>query len=92
MEETEARVGKMAAQLEHWGAKLDKLAARADKAGTDAKADYHKRLDDLKAKVQVGQAKLVELKAASGEKWETIKTGAEAVWNEIEVAFEKLKS
>jgi hypothetical protein len=92
MEKMEAHVGKMEKQLRQWGAQLDELVAKAEGAGTEAKVDYRKCIDDLKAKHQVAQSKLDELKAAGSEKWETLKTGVESAWNELDVAFKKLKN
>ena len=90
MEKQKAHVGKVEAQLRQWGAKLDELVAKAEKAGTEAKIDYRKHIDDLKAKHQVAQAKLDELKTAGSEKWEIFKTGVEGACNELEGAFKKL--
>ena len=92
MEKMEAHVGKMETQLRQWGAKLDELVVTAEGAGTEAKADYRKHIDDLKAKHQAAQAKLDELKAAGSEKWETLKAGVESAWNELDVAFKKMKN
>jgi hypothetical protein len=88
METTEANVGKMETQLKQWGAKLDELVA---KANTEAKADYHQLIDDLKAKYQIVQSRFDELKAAGSDKMATFKDGMESAWNAVEVAFKKLK-
>jgi ribosome-associated translation inhibitor RaiA len=88
----EENVGKMETQLKKWGAKLDELIAKADEASTEAKVDYHKRVDELKAKHQAATAKLDELKAAGSEKWDSFKTGIESAWSELETAFKKLKN
>jgi multidrug resistance efflux pump len=90
MESREAHVGKMETQLKQWGAKLDELVAKADQAGAEAKIEYRKRIDDLRAKQKVARAKLDELKTAGSEKWETLKAGVESAWNELEAAFKKL--
>ena len=90
MKKTKAHVGKMEKQLKRWGAKLDELGAKAEGAGTEVKVEYRKNIDDLKAKYQVAQSKLDELKAAGSEKWETCKTGVEGAWKELEAAFGKL--
>ena len=92
MEKIEAHIEKMEKQLKHWGAKLDEFLAKADQAGAEAKIEYRKRIDDLKLKHQVAQSKLDEFKAAGSEKWETLKTGVESAWNELDVAFKKLKN
>jgi chromosome segregation ATPase len=90
MKVTQANVGKMETQLQQWGAKLDELVAQAEEAGTEAKLDYRERIDALKAKHQLARSQLDELKATGNEKWETLKTGLEGAWNELEDAFKKL--
>jgi hypothetical protein len=82
----------MEKQLQHWGAKLDELVANAKEADKEADIDYHHRVDELKAKYHVAQAKLEELRDVGGDKWDTIKTGFESAWYELEVAFKKLSN
>ena len=89
MENTEADLGKLETQLKQWGAKLDEFVAKADRAGTAARIDNRKRIDELKAKVKVAQAKLDEVKTAGSEKWETLRTGVESAWAELELAVKK---
>lgn len=90
METVKAHVGKLEAELRSWGVRLDELLAKADAAGTEAKIDYRKRLDDLKQKYAAAEARFAELKAAGSGKWETLKGGVEAAWRELETAFTKL--
>lgn len=92
MEKTPDNVGKLETQLKQWGAKLDEFVAKTDKAGTAARIDNRKRIGDLKAKVHAAKAKLDEVKAAGSEKWDTLKTGVESAWNDLELAFKKLKN
>jgi len=65
----------MEAQLKLWDAKLDVLMARADVAGTQAKSDLRKRIDVVKAKRAVAQAKFDEFRAAGSENWDSFKAG-----------------
>jgi hypothetical protein len=90
MKTKHAHVGKAEKQLKRWGAQLDELAAKVAAAGTDIKADYLKHLEDLRLKHKAAQAKLDELKTASGEEWESFKAGLESAGNEVEVAFKKM--
>ena len=57
METVEWHIGKMEAELKQWGARLDKLMAKAQVSGTGAKIDYRKRLDDLREKYEAAEAK-----------------------------------
>jgi hypothetical protein len=90
METVEAHVGKLEAELRSWGVRLDKLLAKADAAGTGAKIDYRKRLDDLKEKYVTAATKFAELKIAGRGKWDTLKGGVETAWRELETAFTRL--
>jgi histidinol dehydrogenase len=80
----------METRLEQYGAKLDRLVAKAKEAGAEARTDYRKRIDDLKAKYRVSQSKLDDLRAAGSERWDTVKAGVESAWAELEAAFKKL--
>jgi peptidoglycan hydrolase CwlO-like protein len=92
MENTEDNVGKLETQLKQWGAKLDEFVAKADRAGTAARIDNRRRIEELKAKVKAAQAKLDEVKTAGSEKWETLKAGVESAWKDLEIAFKKLSN
>ena len=71
METENADVGKMEAELQQWGTRLDNLLAMADLVGTAARIDYRQRLDDAKEKYYAAEAKLAELKAAGRGQWES---------------------
>ena len=92
MEKTQENLGKLETQLKQWGARLDELVAKADRAGTTARIDNRERIDDLMANVQAAQSKLDEVKTAGSEKWETLRTGVESAWSELELAFKKLRN
>jgi len=79
----DAYLEKMEAQLREWGAKIDELKAKADKAEAGAKIEGMKQLDSLKAKRDAAQSKLGEIKAAGEEAWEILKTGVESAWSEL---------
>lgn len=85
----EEHVGRMQAQFTQWGAKLDEVVAAAEEVGAEAKEDVLKHVVDLKAKYQVAQSKLDELRASGSDTWETFKTELERSWKEFEEAFKK---
>jgi hypothetical protein len=90
MENVEAHVGKMEAELRQLGARLDNLLAMAEVVGTAARIDYRKRLDDLKERYDAVEAKLAELKAAGSGKREAFQGGVETAWNELAKEFSRL--
>ncbi len=86
----EKTIAKMEAQLKLWNARFGELVAKGKVAGQEAKIDSRKRLDELKAKMDVAQAKLTEVKAAGSGQWEKFKAGVESAWKQAEDAFKKL--
>jgi chromosome segregation ATPase len=90
METVEAHVEKMEAELKEWGARLDKLTTEAHATRADVKADYRKRLDDLRQKYVAAENRFAELKAAGNGKWEIFQGGVEAAWYDLATAFTRL--
>lgn len=84
----EAYQEKLEAQLREWTAALEQLKARADRAEADAKIEYYTQIEGVRAKVDAAEAKLRELKASSGEAWETLKGGVEQAWADLKTAVE----
>jgi uncharacterized protein YhaN len=71
---------KLQAQLDEWGAEIDKLKAKADKAEADAKLEYYEQIEDMRVKQETAKDKLAELTAASDDAWEDLKAGVEGAW------------
>ena len=63
--------------MDEWNAEIDKLAAKADQADADAKIEYHKQVEDLRAKRKDLEDKIAELQQAGESSWEDIKQGLE---------------
>src|ERR1039457_1733043 len=84
-------VGKIETRLRQLGTKLDKLVAKADEAGSEAKAEYRKQIDCIKDKHAVVQSKMTAFRAANGQKWDSFKGGVEIAWHDLENAFKALK-
>jgi len=79
----------MEAQLSEWGAEIDKLKARADKASADTKQGYYDQIESLHAKQASVQTKLQELKTSSDDAWEDLKEGLEHSWKQVKDSFNK---
>ena len=69
MSERDAYEQKIKAKLKEWDAQIDKLQARAEGAGADAKLDYERQLKELKAARDAAGDKLRELRNAGAENW-----------------------
>ena len=89
MENREEYQGNMEARLREWGAELDKLKARADKAAADTRQGYYDQIEALHAKLASTQAKLQELKTSSDDAWGDLKEGLDHSWNQAKDSFNK---
>lgn len=85
----EAVVEKVGAQLKLWGAKIDGLAARAEKAGSRARFEDLIYVDELKALHVIALSKLEELKTAGETRRTDLKVGVESARDELETAIKK---
>ncbi|USR91002.1 hypothetical protein NEA10_19610 [Phormidium yuhuli AB48] len=92
MEDRKEYQGNMEKQLQEWGAKIDDLQARAEKASRDAKDDLNQRIDALKSKRDDVQKRLSDLKSASDDAWSSLKSGFQNAWNEFSSSVEEAKS
>lgn len=82
----------MEAQLKEWDAQLALWSAKAEKAGTGLKAEFHKWQRDFADRREAAQKKLAAAQSSNQEAWEEVKTGMDAAWNEVKTAFENAKS
>jgi uncharacterized coiled-coil DUF342 family protein len=87
MKNREEYIDKMAKQLKEWSLKIDELEFKARAATTDARKVYEKQIRELKDRREDVRTKLHELKDASAEAWDTVKTGVEKSWDEFKNAF-----
>ncbi len=86
----EADFGSMEAELMRWSAKLSELGAKSYTAGSEAKFDYRKRVDDMREKYEAAEVKLGELKAAGSAQREIFRGGIETAWSELAAAYRRL--
>jgi uncharacterized protein YqhQ len=88
METRELYKQKYEAQIREWSAKLEALAAHADKLTAQAKIDAKPHLDGISTKLEAAKAKLHELAAATDDKWEDAKKSADHVWSDLKASLE----
>lgn len=91
MERTPASIGKLRAQLEQWGTKLDDLVAKAADLDEAAKHESLERINALEAKHTLARAKLDEISVVGSGKWKRFEDGIEGAWGELESALGKLE-
>jgi hypothetical protein len=91
METAGQEIGRIETRLRQMGTRLDRLVAKADKAGTEVKLDYSKQIGQAKDKQAVVRERLNAFRAANGQKWDNFKGAVEVAWRDMEEAFKALK-
>lgn len=79
----------LAENLRRVDEQMRELQLKVVNLSAKAKADWAEKMKDLDAKRTAAQAKLTELRAASGDAWEHLREGSQAAWQELEQAFTK---
>jgi len=87
----ETNVEEMEAHLKLWAAKIDELAATAQKSNGWARIDLRQRIDDLKVKRALVRAKLDEFVAAGSDRRNGLRVDLERVWNDLKATFDEFK-
>jgi DNA-binding transcriptional regulator GbsR (MarR family) len=76
------------AQLAQWKAEIDVLKAKVKRAEVGAKVQYDQSIDTMQRKHDEAAKRLRNLKAASDDAWEGMKTSTEKVWTEFKALFQ----
>jgi prefoldin subunit 5 len=87
-----AFIDKLAAQLKLWDAEIEKLEAKTEKIGAEAKIKYQKQIEHIRDKKQAAQDKLEEVKQAGEEAWKDLKSWAEEAFDTMKNAFQEAMS
>jgi hypothetical protein len=86
MDKKEAYQEKVIAQLRESEANIARLQAKADQAQAEAKIEYYVKIEELRAKRDLAQQRLEELREAGDEAWEDLKAGIENAWDDLRTA------
>jgi uncharacterized coiled-coil DUF342 family protein len=88
MGKKEAYQEKVTAQLRELEANIARLQAKADQAHAEAKIESYEKIEELRAKRDLAQQKLEELREAGDEAWEELKAGIENAWDDLRTAMQ----
>jgi hypothetical protein len=83
MNSKDAYERKMKAQLDEFGAEIDRLRARVDGASADARPWNYKHVEALEEKHRVARKKLGELRDTRDDAWEDLKTDIATAWDSV---------
>ena len=85
-------VQKLHTKLDEWSAEIDKLKAKADKAGAESRIEYQNQIKNLQQRRREAEKKVDELRSAGEGAWEDLKAGAELAWDAMEEAVKSARS
>jgi uncharacterized phage infection (PIP) family protein YhgE len=89
MDERQAYVEKMDAQLKQWKAKADKLRAQAQESTADVKLQYARQLAELETKIDAAIDVLNKLRNDQTAPWAELKAGFEQAFNTVKDAADR---
>jgi len=87
----QAYLDEMDSQIKEWGTRVKDMKARVTKGAAGVQTNYHNLLERWQEKEATLKHKMEELRLASTASFETMKSGVQNVWNEIDFLIASLK-
>jgi len=84
-------IARMKAQLDAWGAELDKLESRAEHTREDLRDKYRQAIAELRDKQAAAEHKLGEIEHAGEQTWDDLKDDVERAWAAFKVSLDALR-
>lgn len=88
MQEREALIEKLEAQMREWSARFAELKRRVGRAGAARRAEYAKQIAALQAHGDQAAERLHKLRGAGEHAWEELREATEKAWEEMAVGLE----
>lgn len=79
----------MEGHLRTFDREIQKLAAKAEKAGTEMKADLEAQMKNLRVRRDQTQKDLAVLREKGEGAWEELRGGMEAAWRDLKQGLDK---
>ncbi|MGE5190197.1 MAG: hypothetical protein ACM3NF_09085 [Gemmatimonadota bacterium] len=80
---------KVEARLEALDDEIDRIVAKAEKAGADARIRYDEEIAALRMKREAARAKIREVRDAGGAGWGTLRGGVQDALDDLKTAIEQ---
>jgi hypothetical protein len=77
-------------QLNEWKTYTERLKSQADQLGAQAKAQFEKQLEVIRAKQNEAGENFSRLKAAAADDWAQWKSKLDKAWDEMKAASDRL--
>jgi len=79
---------KYEAELREWEAKVEALAAHAQKLGAEAKLELAPHVDAAHGRMDAARARLRALAETTDEKWDAVTGDVDKAWKDTKAAVE----
>jgi len=80
-------ISDMESKLETRRKEIADLKSKARSAGTGSKIDIEKQIAELELKQEYARKTLTELQSADEGRWESLKSGMETAWDDLDEAY-----
>lgn len=77
------------AQLEKWEQDIHRLEGKLDEFAEDARLQYRRQLDQLRAEQAELRRKIGEWKSSGKEAWPELKVGLNTAWEDFRVSLDR---
>lgn len=91
-ERRDAYIEKLKTMLNEWNTEIDRLSAKEDKSGPNAKTEYHRKLDELREKRDEILSRIDAMHKAGDDAWEDLKFDLESSWEFLRSGLSIFKS
>ena len=79
----------MESHIKKWDAEVDKLRAKSEQMGAEARAKFAEQLKTMRATRDTAFKKLEELHGSSESAWRHLEAGVDTAWSSMKSALEK---
>lgn len=86
MESRDLYKQKYEAQMHKWASKLDVLRAQTEVMTAQAQIDIKPHVDTVQAKFEAAKAKLMEIGAATDDRWDEVAKEVDGAWADLKAA------
>lgn len=92
MSDRDKYVEEAKAQLDRWNAQIDEVQQKMRTAEAQARKDYEKQLEELRAQRDAAEKQLDKMREASDAAWDDMKAGFDRAWDQISSAFDSARA
>lgn len=91
-ERRDAYVERLKARLDRWNKKIDEVEERAQKVGSDSRAEAEKQLNNIRAKRAELEERIEHVRKEGDGAWKDLRRGVKSSWRALDKAVRQAAS